>query len=135
MLLDDLLDGLVARLRTIGGLDAGKFPGHQPGPHRAVVDAASVAYDSTMARGSDEVAVSIMVYVPAGVDAEGTIEARQYMSGSGTKSLRAALERTTTGDGLAGVAFYDISAAIERQTEPDYLTVTLTATAVVPGSD
>lgn len=134
MLLDDLLDGIVTRLRTIDGLDAGKFPGHQPGPHRAVVDVPSVDYDGTMGRGYDDAAVTIMVYVPTGSSSDGYVEAREYLSGHGAKSLRTALTTTATGDGITGsAAFTDMTATLERSDEPEYLVVSMTATATISG--
>lgn len=97
-----VMDGLGVRLATISGLRVLDYPAENvPVPCAVVSFPGRVEYDSTMARGADEATFEVHVLV-------GRVEARTardklaaYMAGSGSSSVKAAIEGDVT---LAGAA-------------------------------
>jgi len=95
MLIPDVLDGLKARLETITGLTVSTDPGATIVVPMAVVTDADVTFNATMGRGSDDIEVIATVFVSRADQAEGAFEVREYKSGHGDRSVRAALETST----------------------------------------
>ena len=96
MNLADVMDDLGSALETIPDLRVFPYWADRVSPPAAVVTWPDpLTYDETMTRGSDRMTVPIIVMVGK-VDARSTRDAAgQYADGSGTHSVKAALESFT----------------------------------------
>lgn len=89
------------RLRTISGLRVFDFPPDSLQPPAAVVAWPNVlTYDSTMARGADEATFEVHVLVGKAVDRSAQQQLSLYLDGSGSKSIKTAIEAGTVGDSV-----------------------------------
>jgi hypothetical protein len=98
-------DGLKTNLATITGLRAyDTVPGDLAVPAAVVEpDEPVISYDSTFARGSDELYFSVLVLVQIGTvrGAQDNLDA--YLAGSGSGSIKAAVE---SDERLGGIVSY-----------------------------
>lgn len=105
MNLVDVAAELAARLRTIPGFTGGVYahPVDTVVPPAAiVVYPDSIDYDLTYARGADKLTIPVVVVVGRAKEAKATMAALSgYWSGSGDRSVKAALE--ADGAGVEGV--------------------------------
>lgn len=111
--------GLVARLQTISGLRVyDNVPG-QPMTPAAVVRPGepAVVFDSTMARGCDEMLFTVLVLVSFANHDTAQDALDPYLSGSGDQSLKAVIEAEQT---LGGVVSYARVARIGSYGEVAY---------------
>lgn len=101
-LVSELRDGLKANLATITGLRTSSYVPDNPNPPMAVVLPQSISYDDAFQRGMNTYTFSVLVIVqrPAERTAQNSLDA--YVSGTGTKSVKLAIERDKT---LGGKAF------------------------------
>lgn len=89
-------------LRTISGLRVFAFPADSAQPPFALVDfPQSVEYDSTYQRGADEATFPVLVGVGRGNDRNAQAALSAYMDGSGSKSIKAAIEATPEDVGMS----------------------------------
>lgn len=97
----ELREGLAARLRTISGLRAAATQPDNPMPPQAIVNLDSITYDTAFARGLDEYQFTILVI--AGRVAERTAQNRleAYLNPSGTSSIKTAIQGDRTLGGKA----------------------------------
>lgn len=97
----ELREGLAARLRTISGLRAASTQPDNPMPPQAIVNLDSITYDTAFARGLDEYQFTILVI--AGRVAERTAQNRleAYLNPSGTSSIKTAIQGDRTLGGKA----------------------------------
>lgn len=93
MKLIDVMDELGVALGTIPGLRVKSYTEKRVNPPQAAVALPGrYSYDSTMGRGSDDIELSIVVFVGA-VDAESSRNAiGQYVDGAGNASVKRAVE-------------------------------------------
>lgn len=111
-----VMNGVGTRLATITGLNVIDYVPESLSPPSAVVRIPSVEYDSTMARGCDDGTLTVEVYVSR-ADAESSRdELAAYMAGSGSKSIKAAIEGDVTLGGAADTV--RVVSAV-----PDYMNV------------
>lgn len=104
-------DGLKTRLETISGLRA-----YDTVPGDVVVPAAVVApapgeflqYDSTQCRGSDDFTFVVLLLVSLDSARGGQDALDAYLAGSGTSSVKTAIEGASLG---GGAAFATVTAA------------------------
>lgn len=137
MEIPDVLDAVADRLRTISGLTVTTNPGATVAVPMAVVSDGDIEYHATFGRGFDSLEVRIRVYVSKADNPAGFAEVREFKSGHGTKSIRAALETVPdTADGLnmsltaqTGTDGLDV-----RLDDSNYLTVDVIASAEIGGS-
>ena len=103
--LSSIREGLKTRLATISGLSIYAFVPDSIEPPTAVVGVmSSLEYDSTMARGSDTYNIPIYMYVSR-VDAELSQDSLDsYLDGSGSTSVKSAIEGDTTLGGVVSSA-------------------------------
>lgn len=96
-----LRDGLAAQLDTIPKLRVSTTLPEDPNPPVAVVMLERVVFDSTFGRGSDQVDFRVRVIV--GRTTERTAQGRldTYLAGSGSSSVKAAIEADPTLGGAA----------------------------------
>lgn len=138
MKIPDLLDGLALRLEAIDGLTVTTDPGATVVPPMVLVDDGDVTYDATMGRGSDDIVVNLTLYVSKADSAQGALEAREYKSGHGDKSLRTAIETSATGDGLGNVMIrqFTASTGVVERGGPDaqFIAVQVSLIATVSGT-
>lgn len=88
---------LAGKLSGITGLRAFGYPvGQLPFPGAIVGLPDEVAYDQTYGRGSDAMTFPIWVMVGRGDERAGALELMPYLNGSGSKSVKAALDNTTS---------------------------------------
>lgn len=88
---------LAGKLDTIPGLRAFGYPvGRLPFPGAIVGLPDEVNYDETYGRGSDAMTFPVWVMVARGNERAGVLELLDYLSGAGTKSVKAALDNTTS---------------------------------------
>lgn len=107
-------EGLDARLATITGLRHSAFaPGQVNEPHAFVIpDEPAITFDETMARGSDQMHMVIVLLVTKALDRTAQALLDAYLAGSGAQSVKAAIEGDVTLGGAAdwtvvtGVPFY-----------------------------
>lgn len=98
-----LLDGLAAQLETIDGLRVREEMTGSIHPPAAVLSLDEIEYDTTMARGSDDVTFHVHVFTSMASERTGQQALFSYLAGSGEKSVRAAIDADPT---LGGVAMY-----------------------------
>lgn len=99
-----LRDGLKTRLATISGLRPyDTIPGTVNSP-AAVVELESINYDSTMARGADDFQFVIRLVIGTAVDRVGQDKLDGYLAGSGSLSVKTAVEADQTLGGIAHIA-------------------------------
>lgn len=96
-------DGLRDRLKTISGLQTHSYVPSEITPPAAVVIPDTVGYDSTMARGSDDFVFVVQLVVSKVVDRVSQDRLDAYLAGSGSSSVKAAIEGEPT---LGGVAHF-----------------------------
>ena len=95
------LDSLAAKLATISGLRTAALIPEDPKPPVAVVTFDSVNYDTSMGRGLDEYTFRVILVIGRvnTRGAEQNLDA--FLSGSGSKSVKAAIESDRTLGGEA----------------------------------
>ena len=138
MKIPDVLDAIAARLATIDGLTVTTDPGAPVVVPMALVVDGQMEYHATFGRGFDTLNVDITVFVSRSESSEGAFEAREYKSGHGARSIRAALE-TSTGVGdvfpnqsiRAGLANDTVAA----RGDASFIAIEVTATAQIPGKE
>jgi hypothetical protein len=87
------MDALGTALGTITNLRVFDFVPKNAEPPFAFVDyPEQVTYDSTMARGKDEATFPVFVAVADISDRAGRDQLGEYLNGSGSKSIKAALD-------------------------------------------
>ena len=103
--LSSIRTGLSTRLATISGLSVYSYVPDSIEPPTAVVGVmSSVDYDSTMSRGSDMYEIPLYLYVSR-VDAELSQDSLdEFLAGSGTSSIKQAIEGDTTLGGVVSSA-------------------------------
>lgn len=134
MLIDTALDILKGRLETIDGLTVTTDPGAEVSPPMALVTDGQIEYHSTFARGHDALNFLVTVYVSRADSAEGALEARQYKSGHGDKSIRAALE-TGNDAGLAAVIAVTGDIGVSERGGGSFVTLQVAGTAQISGKE
>lgn len=92
MQLSELQDGMIDRLRSIPKLTVVKVELPTIVVPMALVRPASISYNATMGRGSDDVVFSVVVYASKADAATGFDELHEYAAGHGPRSVRTALE-------------------------------------------
>jgi hypothetical protein len=97
----DLRSGLATRLATISGLRVYPYIPDTPNFPAAVIRLVRVGYDSTLARGSDEIEFLITMAVGRADDRTAQVNIETYLAGSGATSVKTAVEGDPT---LGGVA-------------------------------
>ena len=99
----DLRNGLATNLATISGLRTAATVPDQINPPVAVVIPTSITYDTAFARtGGDEYEFSVMVIVGRVDERMAQNKLDAYCSGTGSQSIKAAIESDRT---LGGKAF------------------------------
>jgi hypothetical protein len=99
----DLRNGLATNLATISGLRTAATVPDQINPPVAVVMPTSITYDTAFARtGGDEYEFSVMVIVGRVDERMAQNKLDAYCSGTGSQSIKAAIESNRT---LGGKAF------------------------------
>lgn len=94
-----VMDQIGARLATISGLRVFDFPADNAQPPFALVDfPESVEFDSAMVRGADRATFHVLIGVSRNVDRAARDALAAYLDGSGTKSIKAAVEGGSIGD-------------------------------------
>ncbi len=84
---------IAAKLDTIAGLRAFSYPvGQLPLPGAVVGLPDDIAFDQTFGRGSDAMTFPVWVMVGRGDERAAALELMPYLDGSGTKSVKAALD-------------------------------------------
>lgn len=95
--LDGINIALGVRLRTISGLRVMDNPGQQVVPPTAIIEYPDeIRYDSTFQRGADEATWTVYVVVSKVIDRAGMKALSPYVAGSGSKSIKAAIEGDKT---------------------------------------
>jgi hypothetical protein len=96
-----IMEGLSTALGSIDGLRSFAYPPDSVSPPAAVVTLPEVDFDSTMARGSDRLEIVVAVLAGRVSERSAVPLLAGYMSGSGSSSVKAAIEADVT---LGGVA-------------------------------
>lgn len=87
------MDGIGTRLGTIVGLRVFDFPPDNVHPPTAVVGMPeTMEFDSTMARGADRTVIPVAILVGKVSDRASRDELAAYVSGTGAKSVKAAVD-------------------------------------------
>jgi hypothetical protein len=98
-------DGIATRLQTITGLRVHTTTPGSISPPSAVITFESCDFDSSMSRGSDDLTFVVHVFTSLASDRAGEDALFSYIDGSGSKSVKAAVE----GDGtLGGAAMFAV---------------------------
>ena len=92
-------------LGGIRGLSVSIFQTPQVLPPHAVIRLSSGSYDRTMGRGLDELAATVIVYVSRAMDDTALEQLDQFITGTGPKSIKAAIESATG----VGISFFRVS--------------------------
>lgn len=92
-----VVDELTSKLDGIAGLRAFGYPvGQLPFPGAIVGLPDDVTFDQTYGRGSDAMTLPVWVMVGRGDERAGALALLPYLDGSGAKSVKAALDNTTS---------------------------------------
>lgn len=94
-------DGLATRLATITGLNVYARPRGQVLTPAAVVVPGRIEFDETMGRGSDLVTFTVLVLVGMPTSDLAQEDLDPYLAGSGSSSVKAAIEADATLSGSA----------------------------------
>lgn len=97
----DLRTGLGNNLRTIPGLRVYELIPDNPSFPAAVISLDRVAYDSTMARGADEMTFIVTIVVGRADDRSAQTRLDTYLAGNGAQSVKTAIEADVTLGGAA----------------------------------
>lgn len=84
--------GLGARLDTIAGLEVFDYVPYSLQPPAAVVGWPDVEFDFVLGRGADRLSIPVRVFVASASDHSSNTELEAYISPSGAKSVKAAVE-------------------------------------------
>lgn len=95
-------DGLKTNLETISGLTASDIvPDYIVPPIALIAPLNQLTYDTTMGRGADTYSIPVVVYINR-MDAQTSQdEVDAYLAGSGSQSIKAAIESDPTLNGAA----------------------------------
>jgi hypothetical protein len=96
-----LRTGLATALGTIANLRVYELVPDNPQHPSAIIRIDRVEFDSTMARGSDEFAFVITVVVGRADDRAAQMKLETYVAGSGSQSIKTAIESDPTLGGIA----------------------------------
>lgn len=96
MNLTDVMEEVAARLATIKGMRVFPYPADSVSPPAAIVSyPETLTYDETYGRGSDRMALPVVVVVGKPYDRSTRDLITRYTDGSGASSVKAALETGT----------------------------------------
>lgn len=126
-----VMDGIGTRLATITGLRVHDYIADSITPPAAMVSLPDVTYDSTMSRGSDDCSVDVIVFVGRASDRASRDQLADYIHGTGSKSIKAAIEGDVTLNGSAQTArVQSATAEVMTVAGNDYLAATFTIEVV-----
>lgn len=131
MQVEEALDILAARLRAIDGLTVTTDPAVTIDTPMAVVEDGEMDYNQSMRRGDAVLSFQVTVYVCESDSESGLTEARGYLSGHGTTSVRQALDTPNPDDALLSKAVVDSGV---RGQSANYITCTFAGSTHVPGA-
>lgn len=94
--LSDVRAGLAAALGTISGLRVNENATDDPVPPCAVLSMNTLTFDSTLARGADQMEWTVTLIVGRADDRAAMRRLETWMAGSGATSVKAAIEADTT---------------------------------------
>ena len=138
MMIDTYLAGVAARLDTIAGLTVTTNPLATIVPPMALVTDGPIEYDQSFGRGSDTLTVMVMVFVSLTASEESVRLAREFKSGHGAKSIKAAIETSIgAADVIPNRTLTATGGTIGEDGRPDgssHLVMQITATAHLPGA-
>lgn len=97
----DVMTRLGARLATISGLNVLVGEVGTVQPPAGIVGLPDIAYDDTYGRGSDTMDLAVMVVEPNPKSADTWYRLLPYTDGSGTRSVKAALQTPVAAEVLA----------------------------------
>lgn len=101
MTISELRTGLATNLATISGLRTSSFIPDNINPPIALVEPVSVSFDTVMARGLDEYSFKVTVVAGRASERAGQSLMDGYCSGSGSSSVKGAIESDRTLGGKA----------------------------------
>jgi hypothetical protein len=130
MELDEALDILADRLRTIPKLTVTTDPLAEVVVPMAVVTDTEMDYNQSMRRGDATLTFAVTVYVAQSDSPTGHQEARRYLSGHGDKSVREALD-TPADDALLAKVAVDTGTRGDSGT---YITAEFVGRSHIPGA-
>lgn len=91
--LGGVMDAIGTRLATIAGLRVADYPSDAANPPQAIVSLPeTVEYDTVMGRGADRVVIPITVLVGKVSDRAARDQLAQYVSGTGSLSVKTAVD-------------------------------------------
>lgn len=97
--ISDLRTGIAGALNSLLGIRVYSDIPDTPVTPCAIAELKRVSYDTTMARGADEYQFAVQVLSGRADDRTAQARIESYVAGSGTGSLKAALEADPTLDG------------------------------------
>lgn len=99
--ISDVRTGLKNRLATISGLNAYALVPMTPNMPAALVTPRSINFDTSMTRGSDRLIFDVTLLVTDSITDLAQSQLDPYLSGSGSQSVKAAIEAESTLGGAA----------------------------------
>lgn len=120
-----VMEAVGDRLATITGLRVHKEPPSIVNPPAAVVVFPDVTFDATYGRGMDTLSLPVVLVISKAVDRVSRQQVTPYISGSGSKSIKAVLESGTY-TALDVVRVASVEIAVAPIGAVDYLTATFT---------
>lgn len=96
--LNAVMDAIGTRLVGVAGLRTADYAAQSINVPQAIVSlpTSPIEYDATMARGADRAVIPVLVLVAAVSDRASRDQVAAYLSGTGVKSIKAAIEGTTS---------------------------------------
>lgn len=94
--MSDVRAGLAAALGTITGLRVNTNATDDPVPPCAILSMNTLTFDSTLARGADEMEWTVTLIVGRADDRAAMQRLETWMAGTGSSSVKAAIEADTT---------------------------------------
>lgn len=130
-----VIEGVATALETIPGLQVHTEPPGTVAAPAAVVALAGIDYDTTMARGTDDLTITVDLFVSLS-GTQGMQHLYAYLDGAGEKSIVQAVAGDVTLGGVAEFVYVDGASKPDRvemgQTELYHVEVSIVAG--VPGA-
>ena len=119
-------------LGGINGLSVSIFQTPQVLPPHAVIRLSSGSYDRTMGRGLDELAATVIVYVSRAMDDTALEQLDQFITGTGPKSIKAAIE-SATGNGISFFRVSEFEVGVASVGDQEFLAATFDVQILLTG--
>ena len=119
-------------LGGIRGLSVSVFQTPTVVPPHAVIRLSSGSYDLSMGRGLDEIAARVVVYVSRAMDDTALEQLDQFITGTGPRSIKAAIE-SATGNGISYFRVTEFAIGVTSVGDQEFMAATFEVQIILTG--